>query len=206
MPIFFRGSLALVLVVAFGCDSSGGGDGAGGQGGEGTGGSPPPITCEAPADPQPFEVGTGEACFERLADDAPITQWSGPQGGYHLFLSVGCADCGDSVVVRSSVLDPQTGELVEGSYQNSVLAHLTEWDGWPQHAGVQVTMPGIQWDLENAPPLAEGTPILLSVQLLAVDESTVLHELDKPLTIGPTSSWDPCDLHPEGACCSEDCF
>ena len=201
-------SLSIGLFAAYGCsaDSAGDAEGGGGAGEGGAGGAPAPIVCVAPADPAVFEIGTGEACFERLADDAAITLWSGPQGGYHLFLAVGCADCGDAIVVRSSVLDPATSTPIDGTYVNAVFAELVDWGGWPQHAGIQVTMPGIQWDLENDPPLAEGTPIVLAVELLESDETTVIHEVQRSFVVGPTLAWDPCDLHPEGPCCSEDCI
>src|SRR5688572_23369213 len=103
----WRLGLALATAAVAGC----GGEGAG-DGGHGAGVSLP--DCEAPPDPQPFEIGTGELCFERVTPGQTITQWSGPQGGYHMFLAIGCTDCNVSTLIRYTLRDSATLEPIPG--------------------------------------------------------------------------------------------
>src|SRR5687768_6189451 len=66
------------------------GPGGAGPGGAGSGGS---SGCDTPPDPETFEMGTGEHCFARLSANQAVDLISGPQGGYHVWLAIGCADC-----------------------------------------------------------------------------------------------------------------
>lgn len=162
--------------------------------------TPDPEDCEAPKSPAAVEIGTGELCFQRLDDNAAIPLMSGPQGGYHLFLALGCNDCGASVDVVAEVLDATTMAPI-GSPTESI-RDLTSGD-WPQVAGIQVSMPGFSWD-DTDPPPAEGTAILMHVVIKSADGTKVLHDETKPLTIGPETDWNPCDANPDGPCCGDD--
>lgn len=154
--------------------------------------------CDPPSNPAAFEVGTGESCFERLSENGEIALMSGPQGGYHLWLSIGCADCGDQVLVAYGVRDPATGQALEGTIDSAAMIELSGGT-WRQVAGFQVPIPGVQWDPEMAPP-AKGTPIVLWAA--AKDGSgEVLHEAEIPLFIGETATWDPCVENPDGDDC-----
>ncbi|NUP09445.1 MAG: hypothetical protein HOW73_25610 [Polyangiaceae bacterium] len=203
-------ALALLALAGIACgsdisDGEGGQGGQGGEGGEG-GGGPTPTECDAPDTPGTFEIGTGEACFERISEGATISQMNGPQGGYHLWLAVGCADCGAEIQVRYSLLDPETMMPLDGTYPDNIAyAELSSAGGWPQRAGIQMSMPGIEWDIENDPPIAEGTPFILDVEALDPSSLEVLHEAQLSLVIGSIQPWDPCDLHPEGECCTGLC-
>lgn len=159
-----------------------------------------PEDCEVPKDPQTFEVGTGEICLERLANGDAITQWAGPQGGYHLFIGVGCADCGDEVRVRVSALDPTTGEALPGTYDTEEFITLYG-EAWKQGAGLQYPMPGGDFAEEGEQKLDEGTALQLVVQAMDAD-GNALHDATLDLVIGPTRSWDPCESGSE-ECCSD---
>lgn len=209
--------LSAASIPLIGCGSSasgpvGGGDeggrSAGGEGGEGgTGGQSPIIDCEAPPSPEAFEIGTGEACFTRLESGAVVDQMNGPQGGYHVWLALGCTDCPPSLALEYSMLDPVTGEPLPGTFPGSqTFAELVSiGDGFAEAAGIQLGMPGLSWDPETEPPLPEGTTFVLEVK--ATNQSgTLLHEASVELELGPIVPWDPCDLHPEGECCAEDCI
>jgi len=146
--------------------------------------------CATPQNAESFEVGTGELCFERVTDQATVPLMEGPQGGYHVWLAVGCADCGPEVRIRTLILDAGTGDELGGESE-----HFAELDGssWSQQAGIQLSMPGDPWDTTN-PPLPEGTAFVVVVAF--VDPAgTVLHESEVQLIVGETLSWD----------CEEDC-
>jgi hypothetical protein len=194
--------LLLGLVGLVGCGSSI----SDGEGGGGEGGAPPSVECDAPSDPGPFELGTGERCFERVGSGDSVPMMNGPQGGYHMFLSVGCEGCPEEAMLRYSVLDPATREVIDRTYPDS-LAYVSfvDVDGWKQAAGIQLGMPGITWDIENDPPLAEGTELLFVVELLDAQTEAILHESELHIVTGPITPWDPCDLNPDGECCGGLC-
>src|SRR5690606_4066888 len=110
----------VAMVLLSGCNSSVRAEGAGGAGG--AGGATPPSSagrggggCADPADPAVFEIGTGQTCFERLTAGQTVAAIQGPQGGFHLWLAVGCADCGAQAVVRYGVKDPATQDWYAGT-------------------------------------------------------------------------------------------
>lgn len=188
--------LVLSLSLATGCE--GGGEG-------GSGASAPDVDCTAPADHDTFELGTGELCFEPLSEGDALPLMAGPQGGYHVFLSIGCADCGDAVTLTYSLLDPATMAPLERTYPgNQAYAELFEVDDWRQSLGIQIGMPGFQWGDED-PPLAEGTEFVVSVEVTRENESSPIHEAELKLVLGPTQNWDPCDANPDGECCDRSC-
>ena len=163
---------------------------------------PEPVSCDAPASPDSFEVGTGELCFERLPE-GELPLFAGPQGGYHLFAAIGCADCEDEVTFSYVVLDPETDELFPGTYpDNQWVVPMVDSEGWKQAAGMQIGMPGFQWDdTDPAPP--KGTPLRLRV---SVTDGAGTREADLDFVLGDTLDWSPCDAHPEGECCQPDSF
>ncbi len=190
---------SLLLVAAFAaCSSQVADDGTGGSGGVA-----PVADCEAPSAPQDFELGTGELCFERVAEDGSINMMAGPQGGFHLFFGLGCADCGSSVQLEIQVLDPSTLQPIEGTYLDQTVVSLVEAEGWPQAAGIQIGMPGTQWDTETG-ALPKGTPILVKVEASS-SGGELLHSGELSLVIGDTLDWDPCDANPDGPCCGGLC-
>lgn len=48
----------------------------------------PPDTIAADAGPPTVALGTGEQSFEPLADGGTLRAYAGPQGGFHVFLTV----------------------------------------------------------------------------------------------------------------------
>lgn len=184
--------------AACGSDVSHEGGGGSGAGGTGGAGASAPV-CVAPDAPQVFEIGTGEQCFERVADGGTVPLMNGPQGGYHLWLAVGCEGCAKDDVIQYDALDPVTlTSLAFGPSQT-----IIEPSGdWPQVAGIQLGMPGDEF---GTPPLPEGTEVLVDVKVFDPSGMNVLHEGQTHWVLGPITPWDPCDLHPESPCCSEPC-
>jgi hypothetical protein len=195
-------SAALPLALTAAC-----GDGATSSGTGGEGGGPAPIVCDPPASPPAFALGTGEACYEPLVDGQIVPMQAGPQAGYHFWAALGCTDCGAEVLIRYNLLDPTTMQAIPGtSPLNETYATLVGSE-WPQAAGIQIGLPGYADDPANDPPLAKGTQILLKLSVLdGATGQTELHAASVTIELGDTVSWDPCDLHPEGDCCSSPCL
>lgn len=148
-------------------------------------------------------MGTGELCFERVEVNGTINMMAGPQGGYHLFFGLGCTDCGSSVQLEIQVLDPSTLQPFDGTYLDQTAVNLIDVDGWPQAAGIQVGMPGTQWDTETG-ALPKGTPIIVKVEVSTMG-GDLLHTGELSLVIGDTVDWSPCDANPDGPCCTGLC-
>ena len=146
--------------------------------------------CDPPSDPAPYEVGTGEKCFERLAAEADIPLINGPQGGYHLWLAVGCEDCGDKAHLKYGARSETTEAPLPGTYVAEQVMTL-QGDSWGQVAGIQLAMPGLSWDEETDPPPAKGTRLFLWADV--VDGDDALHHAEIPVVIGDTVYWDDCD-------------
>src|SRR5262245_15487600 len=103
--------VSLLLVACSGSIGSGGGGGTGGN--AGAGGSPP--ACAPPAAAPAFGVGTGEVCYEAVSAGDVVPLMNGPQGGYHVWLGIGCTgDCGGATILRYGVQDQATGAYVLG--------------------------------------------------------------------------------------------
>jgi hypothetical protein len=148
----------------------------------------PSSDCVPPPSPQTFEVGTGEECFQRVAPGDEVIQWSGSQGGYHLFAALGCTDCPEETVVTFTLVDPETGELIPGTYpDNSDYVPFDLDEDWPQAVRLQVSLPGGF----DGDPLPRGTPIRLELKAYSSYPDEVLHEGSFDATIGPTRAWDP---------------
>lgn len=161
----------------------------------------PSDSCDPPSDPAEFEVGTGEECFERLDAGGAIPLMNGPQGGYHLFVAVGCADCPEEVRISYGARDPQTGEALAGTYESEEVKELGG-DDWHQTAGIQLSMPGLSWDETSDPPPAKGTPLVLWAE--AKDKSgSSIHTAEIALTIGATVQWDPCEGDGNSEACTD---
>ncbi len=121
----------------------------------------------------------------------------GPQGGYHVWLAVGCAgaSCTSSLHLKWGVRDATTHELLENTYETESFVDVVG-DTFRQRAGLVDGMPGISWDPETYPPLPMGTHFIMYVQRLD-DAGSVLEEIERELVLGETIVWDPCAEHPE---------
>ncbi|WP_437813533.1 hypothetical protein [Sorangium sp. So ce1078] len=176
-----------------GGSSAGGGGGSTGEGGastgEGGGGG-----CRPPDSPAVFEIGTGVTCFERIDDGATLPVMAGPQGGYHVWLAVGCSDCGATVRLRYSVKDPATGDLFESTVPQEGVIALGPGE-FPQAAGLPAILPGGAWD--PGAVLAEGTHVILAAEARNDDGSTK-HAAQVEVVLGATEAWGlPCSDDPE---------
>lgn len=164
---------------------------------------PSPEDCTPPAETPDFAIGTGELCFAPLADGEVVPMMNGPQGGYHVWLAIGCTDCGGSVQISYKLLDPETEELIPGTYDLNQANAVLGGD-WPQAAGIQMAMPGSEWDEESG-ALPKGTKILVQVTVENAGASEPLHTGEVTIEIGDTKTWDPCDANPDADCCNEAC-
>ncbi|MBK8256166.1 MAG: hypothetical protein IPK82_26290 [Polyangiaceae bacterium] len=172
--------------------------GSGGSGSGGSGGSAGSVECVAPSNPEVFGIGTGEHCFEPLADGAEVPLMNGPQGGYHVWLAVGCQDCGSQVTLKYGVHDVTTGEPLANTYDLQSVQPL-KGDTFPQSAGIIVNMPGIIWDPDNSPPLPKGTHFVLWVD--AYQNDTLIHKGQVELIVGDIVEWNPCEEDPNNPAC-----
>lgn len=184
---------------AVGGSAEGGSDEGGTHaGGSDTGGGGA-SACGAPEGEATFVVGTGELCFEPMKTGDVVAQYSGPQGGYHMFASIGCSDCGEGSVVKLSALSTETGEPL--SFSNEFIGDF-KGGPMPSLIGLQVSMPGVSWDPEM-PPLSEGDSVRVDVEI--TKDAEVLHAESLVLTVGKTLQWSPCTAHPEDPCCVQKC-
>ena len=188
-------------------EPSGGGGGGGSNGGGGAGGSTSTTTststssvaCKTPDLPDSFEVGSGEKCFERLTVDQEVPLMSGPQGGFHMWLAVGCEDCAATVHLKYGARDPATNMPLTGTYDEEAMVPLKAMD-WPQASGLIVHMPGLSWDLENEPPPQKGTKLILWSE--AYDEGgALLHKAQVEVLVGDIVEWSPCAENPNDPLC-----
>jgi hypothetical protein len=169
----------------------------------GTGGASP---CVVPPAPQPFEIGTGEACFERLSPEQVVPVMQGPQGGFHLWLAIGCGDCSAKATLSYGVKDPATDAWFAGTGELKQVVDLGE-GSWRQHAGVTAFLPGIVWDPMSSLP--KGTHVKLVASVLDEAMSPV-HSAEVEVVLGDIMIWSPpCDTGPNcGApgslpCCTD---
>lgn len=85
-------------------------------------------------------MGTGEKCFEAVAGGQEVPLMSGPQGGYHMWLAVGCVDCAATVHLKYGARDPATNMPLTGTYDEEAMVPLKGKD-WPQ--GRSCTCPAL---------------------------------------------------------------
>lgn len=168
--------------------------GTGGNGGSGGGSG-----CDTPANPKTFEVGTGEKCFARVLDGGEVPLMNGPQGGYHVWLAIGCSDCAPVTHLRFGAHDPVTQQPFPGTSDTEQMLPLSN-DPWAQRAGVTVYMPGVSWDPENEPPPPKGTHMILWSDSLDAGNQVVHHD-EVEIVIGDTQTWDPCAENPNDPAC-----
>jgi len=123
----FRSAATIVLAACLGACSA---DGDETQ-------SEAPLFCAPPEIGAAFSVGTGEHCFEPLNDGDDISVVSGSQGGMHIWLSIACEDCSQTVALTYGIRDPATDEWLWGSTQQQMVNLLLR-----QAAGVTAMLPG----------------------------------------------------------------
>lgn len=177
-----------------GAGGAAGGAGASAGGAAGHAGGAGAAACEPPPAAPVFEAGTGQSCFERLAPGQTVPVIQGPQGGFHIWLAVGCADCGPAPMVEFGVKDLATGEFYPGypgPQKQVVEATATPWR---QKAGLTASLPGMPWD--PASQLPKGKHVLLSASVLEVGTSAVLHTSEVEVVLGDVIQWNPCASDP----------
>lgn len=206
---------SLGLAACHGSVSSSGENGGGGSGGTGQGGdggstdttttttssttTTTAVVCKTPPDMGAFEIGTGEKCFEALAAEGEVNLMSGPQGGFHVWLAVGCTDCGTVVHMKYGVHAIGSTTPLEGTYDEEAMVELAGED-WPQKAGLIVHMPGENWDPVTYPPPAKGDKVLLWADAYAPN-GDLWHHGEVIVTIGDIVDWNPCAANPNDPSC-----
>lgn len=174
--------------------SAGAAGSAGSAGSGATAGAAGAPACVTPPEPQVFETGTGQQCFERLTPGQVVPMIQGPQGGFHLWLAIGCADCAASTLVEIGVKDMATGTFYPG-YPGPQKQVIQPSPGpWGQRAGLTAPLPGTAWDPESQ--LAKGTHVLLSASVLDLQTSAVIHGADVEVVLGDIQQWNPCSSDP----------
>ncbi len=193
--------LSCVAILAVACNSSvstggeGGGNGTSTSSGSsaasssGTGGD----TCAAPPSPAPFEAGGGETCFERLTQGQTVKVLQGPQGGFHIWLAVGCTGCTSSKTIEYGVKDPATKTWFAMSTPQKVAVDLAG-AGWREHAGFTAFLPGVPWD--QTTQLPKGSHVLLTA-ILYGDNNAPVDEIENDVVLGDIEQYSPpCDPEP----------
>lgn len=179
-----------------GGSATGGTAGAGGSsaGSAGNAGAAGAAACDTPPQPQTFELGTGQSCFQRLTSGQTVDVVQGPQGGYHLWLAFGCADCGATPFVEFGVKDKATGTFYPGMAGAQKLFVEASPGPWGQRAGLTAFLPGITWDQTSQLP--KGTHVVLSASVLDMGTNAVLHSQDVEVVLGEVVYWNPCNPDP----------
>lgn len=167
---------------------------AGSAGTAGNAGGAGATTCAAPPQPQAFEAGTGQQCFERLTNGQTVTVIQGPQGGFHIWLAVGCSDCGANPFVELGVKDLATGAFYPGYPGPQKQVVSLDGGAWAQRAGLTALLPGMPWD--QGSQLPKGTHVLLSASVLDVNTNEVRHTSDVEVVLGDIVQWNPCNPDP----------
>ena len=172
----------LLSTAAFGCSSGG---------------------CPTPEGASPFEIGTGDTCFERVSAGQTLPVNAGPQGGFHLWTAFGCADCGEKATVQFGAQDPKTKEFLLG-FATKVVVDLQGGD-WKQRAGLTAVLPGDAWD-QTANKLPTGSHVVLSLSVLG-DGGKALHSSEVEVVLGPEvssscSDEDTCGETGLAPCCA----
>lgn len=160
----------------------------------GCGGSSGSGACSAPESPAVFELGTGEACFERLTAGQVVPEIQGPQGGFHVWAAIGCGDCGPETIVELGTKNAKTKAWLQG-VPGKQKVDLGTGD-WGQHAGLTAFLPG---DVLNAPDeqLPEGATVILALRALD-PKGNELHAAEITLVLGKLQMWSSCSA--DAAC------
>ncbi len=141
---------------------------------------PEPSPCgETPHAPE-FEVGTGEDCFETLAENAVVPRVGGPQGGFHVWGAFLCAGCPNKVLVHVGLKLP--GEDAWVGEPSERVAEVRS----AQFAGLIALLPGTTANFSDSLP--GGTEVRLLVEVKAID-GVLLHSGERTVTLGELELW-----------------
>jgi hypothetical protein len=185
--------LGLLLLACSSSVTTGGAGDAGSGGSAGASGGAGAPVCEDPPSPGEFELGGGEKCFERLAEMQVVPVMQGPQGGFHLWLAMGCKDCEGKEIVRYGLKDPKTNDYFPDTKPLKVLAPFST-SGWPQKAGFSNFLPGVVYD--ETTQLPKGTHVIMMGEVLD-SAGAVVHSKEIEVELGDIEIWSPpCSTEP----------
>ncbi|MFO0550762.1 MAG: hypothetical protein U0271_20375 [Polyangiaceae bacterium] len=144
-------------------------------------GCPGPASCDPPENPETFEVGTGEDCFERVTADEAVPIMSGPQGGFHVWLAIGCGDCESSVRLRFKITNTDSGAEVTPDTELFVDLYGDEW----------TQSPGLQAQIFNESNFELGDHLHFDVRVFDAETgNTLLHEGSMDIVAGSYQEWN----------------
>jgi len=152
---------------------------------------PDPQACSSQPWSGGFEIGTGEECFEAVTNKQSIPLIAGPQGGFHIWFGVRCANCDETQLLSYGVKDAETGAFVMVDAFETMI-HLEPADGYRHKAGIQAYMPGVSWEGD---PEYLGKSFVLWMQA-SVDGQIVEDEVT--VVVDSVKYWSPpCDPNQE---------
>jgi hypothetical protein len=146
-----------------------------------------------PPSPAAFEAGSGQTCFERLTSGQTVTVLQGPQGGFHIWLAVGCSGCTAKTTLEYGVKDPATKTWFATTSPQKVAVDLGG-AGWRQQAGFTAFLPGVPWD--QTTQLPKGTHVLLTAITYGADNLPI-DDVENDVVLGDIEQYTPpCDPDP----------
>lgn len=128
-------------------------------------------SCE-PAPSVDFEVGTGESCYQPLADGDAVYIIGGPQGGFHIWLGFACEACEGDTLLSYGLRDVD-GNWIYGAGPQQEMIPVEE----AQAAGVIALVSDFFPDGASDEGVDPSSYIGSDVTLFAsVDTGTALYE------------------------------
>ncbi len=192
-----------LCAVSLACAACGGGETSGDGGGGGLGGGAAATatataqlatstaaglsTCSELASPPTFAIGTGETCYEPLEDGDTVPRLSGPQGGFHIWASIACANCPPEVILTIGA--KVEGETAWMSGPSTLVADIEA----QQIAGLFLYLPGPP-EVPSIPP--EGTAVRVFADATDLAGGS-LHAAERLVILGELQLWVPhCETDP----------
>jgi len=142
---------------------------------EATPGEPAAIT---------MSIGTGEAAFEALTEGETIPLILGPQGGYHLWISVRCDGCSDLAILGYGARDSTSGEPL--SYES-----LEREIAYPYDGGTTDVFGLVGHLQSNDPSSYVGRSAVLWASIRPGPDEEPYAEARAAVTIGEEEHWHP---------------
>mgnify|MGYP000916825285 CR=1 FL=1 len=202
-PEFVDRAVPLLLAIFLACgdashETKGGSEASTGSGGatgstsSGDDAQRPSPCGEIPSPPE-FAVGTGEVCYEPVRNGQVVPHITGPQGGYHVWVSVVCPACPREVVVTVGARHASSGELVAEA--STRVIELKSG----QAAGLIASLVGSTDDPSSHLP--KGTMLRVFAELATLGGEP-LHAGEKLVELGELEIWlNLCD--PDPATCGQ---
>ena len=140
--------------------------------------------CAAPA----VRLGTGADAFEALSEGDPLVLVHGPQGGWHVDVSVQVRGLGEVVVLAATLREVGTGVQLGGDQPDAYVT-LSPMDAcWGEHVGLRTYVDDPE-DVDQSRICGwSGAPLTLSVAVADARSGTSL-EAEVPV-VGALDAYD----------------